>query len=56
MERWVREAPLEPGVYIMRNKSGKVIYVGKARSLRNRIKWYFSPTRRSEAKDALVRS
>lgn len=35
------ELPLRPGVYIMRDKNGKVIYVGKSRSLRNRVSQYF---------------
>ena len=29
--------PLVPGVYIMRDKSDKVIYVGKAKKLKNRV-------------------
>ncbi len=33
--------PLSAGVYIMRNKSGKVIYVGKSRKLKNRVSQYF---------------
>ncbi len=33
--------PLSSGVYIMRNKSGKVIYVGKSRKLKNRVSQYF---------------
>ncbi|MBQ2766303.1 MAG: excinuclease ABC subunit UvrC [Clostridia bacterium] len=33
--------PQRPGVYIMRDKSGKVIYVGKSRSLKNRVSQYF---------------
>lgn len=33
--------PSEPGVYIMKDKTGKVLYVGKAKSLKNRIKNYF---------------
>ncbi len=33
--------PLEPGVYIMRNKDDKVIYVGKAKKLKNRVSQYF---------------
>ncbi len=36
--------PLEPGVYIMRNKDDKVIYVGKAKKLRNRVSQYFQDT------------
>ncbi|MEG1887511.1 MAG: excinuclease ABC subunit UvrC, partial [Oscillospiraceae bacterium] len=30
-----------PGVYIMRNSSGKIIYIGKARQLKNRVSQYF---------------
>ena len=36
------DAPTEPGVYIMRNSDGEIIYVGKAKSLKNRLKSYFS--------------
>ncbi|HYW83133.1 MAG TPA: GIY-YIG nuclease family protein, partial [Spirochaetia bacterium] len=37
-----REYPDRPGVYIMRNADGTPIYVGKARSLKNRIRSYFA--------------
>lgn len=33
--------PIKPGVYLMKDKSGRIIYVGKAKSLRNRIRAYF---------------
>lgn len=33
--------PQQPGVYIMMDKSGEVIYVGKAKSLKNRVSGYF---------------
>ncbi len=33
--------PLTPGVYIMKDKSGTVIYVGKSRKLKNRVSQYF---------------
>ncbi|MDR2134477.1 MAG: excinuclease ABC subunit UvrC, partial [Treponema sp.] len=36
------EAPKEPGVYIMRDEEGRIIYVGKARVLKNRLGSYFS--------------
>ena len=33
--------PLSPGVYIMMDKTGLVIYVGKAKKLKNRVSQYF---------------
>ena len=36
------DAPSEPGVYIMKDEDGHIIYVGKAKSLKNRVKSYFS--------------
>lgn len=37
------ELPTEPGVYLMRDRAGVVIYVGKAKSLRSRVRSYFQP-------------
>src|SRR5438093_3372009 len=37
----LRSLPARPGVYIFRNEKGTVIYVGKAASLRNRVRSYF---------------
>ncbi len=34
--------PHEPGCYIMRDKRGKIVYVGKAKDLKNRVRSYFS--------------
>lgn len=33
--------PLQPGVYIMRNRDGNIIYIGKAKMLKNRVSQYF---------------
>lgn len=33
--------PLSPGVYIMKNNGGKIIYIGKAKALKNRVSQYF---------------
>ena len=33
--------PLSPGVYIMKDKSGNIIYIGKAKALKNRVSQYF---------------
>ena len=38
------ELPLLPGVYLMMDKTGQVIYVGKAKKLKNRVSQYFQHT------------
>ncbi len=37
----IRTIPLQPGVYMYKNAEGEVIYVGKAKSLRARVRSYF---------------
>jgi len=44
IEEQLKTLPAKPGVYIFRDNQGKVIYVGKAASLRNRMRTYFSPS------------
>jgi excinuclease ABC subunit C len=44
LETKVQNAPRSPGVYIMKDEKGTVIYVGKARDLKARIRAYFSQT------------
>ena len=46
--------PDNPGVYIMLDKDGVVIYVGKARVLKNRVRQYFHSTIKSEKVAAMV--
>ncbi len=38
-----RLLPATPGVYLMHSKTGRIIYVGKSRALRNRVSSYFAP-------------
>jgi excinuclease ABC subunit C len=38
----VKQFPTTPGVYVMKDSSGRVLYVGKAKNLRNRASHYFS--------------
>ena len=44
--------PYEPGVYLMQDKSGQIIYVGKAKKLKNRVSQYFSGFQRAHAQNA----
>src|SRR5438552_8826524 len=37
----IRTLPMQPGVYLYKNAAGEVIYVGKAKSLRARVRSYF---------------
>ena len=37
----LRQLPTSPGVYLMKSVDGRVLYVGKADSLRNRVRSYF---------------
>ena len=51
----VGQLPLSPGVYLYKDGRGKVIYVGKAKSLRARVRSYFSDERLADVKtDTLI--
>jgi excinuclease ABC subunit C len=53
----IKNLPSNPGVYIYKNKNGKVIYVGKASNIRNRVRSYFQSNKHFDAKTtALVRN
>jgi excinuclease ABC subunit C len=45
----LRDVPHKPGVYLMRDRFQRVIYVGKARNLRKRLAQYFTPSRTMRA-------
>jgi excinuclease ABC subunit C len=46
--------PKAPGVYIFKDGSGRVIYVGKAKHIRNRVQSYFKPSEGMPRKTALM--
>lgn len=43
------KVPHKPGVYLMKDRLGSIIYVGKARDLRKRLGSYFIPSRKAQA-------
>jgi len=47
LQKKLREVPHRPGVYVIRDRFAKIIYVGKARDLRRRLANYFTPSRRN---------
>jgi len=46
----VAQLPTEPGVYLYKDASGKILYVGKAKSLRSRVRSYFNEERLADVK------
>lgn len=46
----LKELPDKPGVYMHKDKLGQIIYVGKASSLKNRVRQYFQSSRNMDAK------
>ncbi|HEX4697513.1 MAG TPA: excinuclease ABC subunit UvrC [Candidatus Udaeobacter sp.] len=49
LQKQVHEVPHKPGVYLMRDRFNRVIYVGKARDLRKRVGSYFLPSKLAQA-------
>lgn len=45
LQKKLQTIPHKPGVYVMRDRLNRVIYVGKARDLRRRLSHYFTPAR-----------
>ena len=48
IEEELKKLPSKPGVYVMRDKDDNIIYVGKAVSLKNRVRQYFRKTNKTE--------
>jgi excinuclease ABC subunit C len=49
LRKKVHEVPHKPGIYLMRDRFNRVIYVGKARDLRKRVSSYFLPSKIAQA-------
>jgi len=54
LEKVKNELPLSPGVYIMKNSEGEVIYIGKAKALKRRVKSYFDDSKKTQKTHVLV--
>ena len=46
----LKQLPTSPGIYLHKNAAGKIIYVGKAKNLRNRVRSYFQSSRNMDPK------
>ena len=44
VEEQLKGLPAKPGVYLFRDEKGQVLYIGKAKSLRSRVRSYFQAT------------
>ena len=54
IEDELKKLPNKPGVYIMHDKDDKIIYVGKAVSLKNRVRQYFRKTNKTKRIENMV--
>lgn len=50
LDEKLNNLPVQPGVYLHKNVKGEIIYIGKAKSLRNRVRQYFQSSRAMDAK------
>ena len=54
LEARLKEIPPEPGVYFMRNSSGDILYIGKSKKLRARVRSYFRPAQKLSDRIAMM--
>lgn len=50
IQEQLKKLPAEPGVYLMKDENNKIIYVGKAISLKNRVRQYFQSSKNHSSK------
>ena len=48
LDEKLKEIPISPGVYLHKDTAGKIIYIGKAKNLRNRVRSYFQSGRKGD--------
>ncbi len=51
MKNKIKQIPTKPGVYFFKDESGEIIYIGKAKQLRNRVRSYFQQSKHQSAKN-----
>lgn len=54
LETRLKELPMEPGVYFMKDSRDQILYIGKSKHLRNRVRSYFRDTHRHMPRTALM--
>ena len=54
LQKKLKDLPVQPGVYFHKDANGKIIYVGKAAVLRNRVRQYFQKTRELDTKTQVL--
>ena len=54
LKQKVADLPSTPGVYLYKNESSKIIYVGKAKKLKARVSSYFNQSQKSTKTNALA--
>lgn len=50
LEEKIKSLPTDAGVYLHKNADGKIIYIGKAKNLKNRVRQYFQSSKNTDAK------
>jgi excinuclease ABC subunit C len=54
LERRLKEIPPEPGVYLMRDENDRILYIGKSKKLRSRVRSYFRESQRLSDRIAMM--
>ncbi|MDP6169774.1 MAG: excinuclease ABC subunit UvrC [Candidatus Marinimicrobia bacterium] len=54
LQKKIKQAPTDPGVYHFLNSDKKIIYIGKAKNIRNRIRTYFQKSNNISSKNATM--
>ncbi|WGT66784.1 excinuclease ABC subunit UvrC [cyanobacterium endosymbiont of Epithemia clementina EcSB] len=54
LETRLKELPSEPGIYLMRNEEGDILYIGKSKKLRSRVRSYFQQSQSHSPRIALM--